>query len=43
MKMVERVQAVIYTLEVGRGAPWLRALALTVSVVALAVLYDALA
>jgi 4-amino-4-deoxy-L-arabinose transferase-like glycosyltransferase len=43
MKMVERVQAVIYTLEVGRGAPWLRALALTVSVLALAVLYDALA
>lgn len=43
MKMVERVQAVIYTLEVGRGASWLRALALTASVVALAVLYDALA
>ncbi len=43
MKMAERVQAVIYTLEVGRGAPWLRALALTAAVVALAVLYDSLA
>ena len=43
MKMVERVQAVIYTLEVGRGAPWLRALALTAAVVALAVLYDSIA
>ncbi len=43
MKIAERVQAVIYTLEVGRGAPWLRTLALTASVVALAVLYDALA
>ena len=43
MKITERVQAVIYTLEVGRGAPWLRALALTVSVVALAVLFDSLA
>ena len=43
MKIAERVQAVIYTLEVGRGAHWLRALALTSSVVALAVLYDSLA
>lgn len=43
MKIAERIQAVIYTLEVGRGASWLRALALTSSVVALAVLYDSLA
>ncbi len=43
MKISERVQAVIYTLEVGRGAPWLRALALTAAIVALAVLYDSLA
>jgi hypothetical protein len=43
MQIAERIQAVIYALEVGRGARWLRALALVTTVVALAVVYDSLA
>ena len=43
MQIAERIQAAIYALEVGRGARWLRAMALVTTVVALAVVYDSLA